>query len=334
MSKRIQCFTSLGLIFFLICSIVFVIVLWDLNHPSDFYITLVLSRAGVFCWNSGQLCSYFLFLFRLMDTFSESAYKVPKTSAVYLVILLTFYAIAWIIKFTAYFVFWSDWKRGEKDDVSFSESIVDQIQEYMLIPILILDTLISSSMVYMFIYRLFAVMRGQADIVREQHLHMDALNRSLNVDGNNHRLMNLSVKIAVLSILSLLSSLIYIILSAVMWLHLSLLLMNLLHLWLVIDIIITCSCLVLFLSRTDRVYSILCCCCVALGNRCIKRALLKKHRRISHVPSESETCHGISSGAAKSGNVKSEPILSKIESKSLNEPYPLKDIDIVLVDEQ
>ena len=79
-----------------------------------------------------------------------------------------------------------------------------------LIPILILDVLITISMTYAFVSRLFMMMRSQINNVDDLNLRLIALNQWLGYNTVNNRLMILEVKAAVLSITSLLSSFLWV----------------------------------------------------------------------------------------------------------------------------
>lgn len=87
-----------------------------------------------------------------------------------------------------------------------------------------------------------------------------------------------------------------------------------------IDTIITSLCVSLFLSRTDTMYRVLCCCCIAVGYQWNKRRLLKvRKRRFVSVQSHSITSVGISTGMSTSANVKSEPVLIEKESSPIDD---------------
>lgn len=193
-SRVTSCCTILGLFFFLISSISLATCQWSR------YITHQWSRVtaelwfSLFVWSLGQFCSYLVFLFRLVNTFKTSVFLLRRSSSLFLVVLLIIYELLWIMKCISSYLFWpykgyNLWTR-----------------EFITISILIVDATITVSMTNMFVKRLFAVMRGQAMPSNDRHLQMEELNRSLNINGSNYKLMNLSVKIAVLSITSLLSS--------------------------------------------------------------------------------------------------------------------------------
>ena len=172
-------------------------------------------------------------------------------------------------------------------------------------------------------------MRGQAETVRDQQLRNEALNQSLNADGANYQFMRLSVKIAVLSITSLLSSLAFVSLDALstyyQWEHS---MRWLLYWWLQIDIVITCFCLTLFLARTEKVYNMLCCCCIFIGQRWMRRMLLRNERRETSTESGSETSLKVTSGETNSIMSKlSGQMLTQTESTSLQEPLPMQHIN-------
>merc|ERR1719295_873076 len=142
---------------------------WIIALPS--FIETVEFQTTLFCWSFGQFCSYLVFVLRLIDTFSNSTLKVSRNTIIFLVILVVLYEIAWITICIAPFVF------------SWSTTNSERYPIYMIIPTLFLDVCITITMTYIFISRLFSVMRGQAETVRDQQLRNEALNQSLNADG-------------------------------------------------------------------------------------------------------------------------------------------------------
>ena len=141
---------------------------------------------------------------------------------------------------------------------------------------------------------------------------------SLMIDGSNRRLMTLSIKIAVLSITSLISSL---------WLYA----LNVIALaygyqgmtqivciaWWQTDTMISCICLVLFGKSAETVYNRLCCICAQICNNCMKRALLKPQDLNEEEQELSGTYFGIPSGASNAENIESDPTSVNNESEQI-----------------
>ena len=312
-SKCIPHLIYLGLISFCISSISQPIHFWlfntSQNLSTDYCISIV---ATWFTWSLGQLCSYLVFLLRLVNTFAHSAHYLSKSTIVYSLVLLILYEIAWILNCISPFVFW-EYPLNHTD---YFHTKQGQFQYYITIPIFILDLVITISMIYMFVSRLVLVMREQAEAGLDRHLRMDALDKSLNANGTNHKLMGLCVKIAVLSITGLLSSLIFVILQAInVHFDLNGCMALITHFWLQADTVISCFCLTLFVAQTERFYRILCCCCIAVGYQWTKRALMiRRDRSESSFRSRSITSDGLSSKLSNAGNASSDPFLVMSES--------------------
>ena len=102
-------------------------------------------------------------------------------------------------------------------------------------------------------------------------------------------LVHVSVKITILAITALLSSVILITFRAIvnfMEFHQSLsnpLLYDVFQsFWLQMDTIISCLCLILFLPQTSTVYRILCCCCIGLLSNCVDIHEIEMEFSIKH----------------------------------------------------
>merc|ERR1719242_2851084 len=55
------------------------------------------------------------------------------------------------------------------------------------------------------------------------------------------------------------------------------------EIWIQIDTVISCLCLVLFLPRTQRGFDVFCCCCNRMLSRIMKKALQKSTVRSLHT---------------------------------------------------
>merc|ERR550525_535584 len=129
-------------------------------------------------------------------------------------------------------------------------------------------------------------MRGQIETVHGHHLRMDVLDQTLKADGRNRQMMTLSVKITVLSCVSLLSSLLFVsFMATAIYLQFTVYMDFITNLWLQISTMISTLCLTLYIARTERAYDVLCCCCNILGYRYMK-VLLFKGRDLDRSDSE------------------------------------------------
>ena len=314
---KISFCTDFGIVCFVMCSVSMAIFYWtyDPSEPPTL-LSMIPYLFVKFGWNFGQFCSYFVFIFRVIDTFSNSALKIPRVSSICLVILLTLYESAWIVKCVAPLLFWLDFVHPHSHffDTNLAKTIY-----YLTIPIFVFDLLITVSMTYMFISRLFMVMRLHTETIRGRQFRVEALHQSLHGDGQNRHLLDLSVKISVLSITSLLSTLIYVSLDAVViFFDSDQFMAYILSICLEIDTIISCLCLTLFLARTERIYRILCCCCVGVQYRWMKQTLLKQVDQ--STMSRTVTTFALSSTASHvyGPNDTSEPIMMKNKSDSIH----------------
>ena len=262
--KSVSFGITLALCSFLMSSISWAHYYWGCFLSNNFTFGQLAFIWGWFTWSVGQFCSYFVFLLKLVDTFSGSKYAIPRTTIVCMVILIILYQSVWIIKFAEIIMFRSDMH------------ILRPTQLSMVPLIVIIDFSITITMTYMYISRMFSMMRGQVDYVPDNHIQMTVLRRSLTERGANNRLfMNLSTKISVLCITSLISSLIFVFLDAILvYSDFNVYVLWLTQTWFQIDTIITSVCLTLFLQGTKWIYRVLCCCSISVGHRCLKWRLL------------------------------------------------------------
>ena len=297
--KVIPICTILGLFSFFIASISMGMNVWTSNNHQNSFEIEISAIIDTFCWSFGQFCCYLVFFLRLIDTFVDSAYPVSIITICYLVTLLILYETAWIIKSCLPILFsFKAWT------TTYAETA-----ETINIAVLILDVMITVSMIHLFVSRLLLVMRKAARIVSNEDLQMDVLHQSLREDGQNRRLMNLSVKITVLSFVSLLSSLMVVSMAtaAEISLDLSGPIALIDSLWTQIDTMISSLCLVLFLKPAEGTYTILCCCCASVGRKCMNRALLRRRMESSVWQSKTITAFGIPNGASYAVNIHVEP---------------------------
>ena len=242
-------------------------------------------------WNFGQFFSYLVFLFKLIDTFSNFTYRISRSFVICVVILLILYEMAWIIKSVAPLLFWLDFVHPH---AHFFHTDLAQLLYYLTLPILILDIGITVLLIYMFSSRLLMVMRTHTNTLGDRNLQMIALHQSLTVGQTNHKLMNLVVKYTVLSTISALSSLIYVSLDAVtIFFDSDISLTLFLTLYFQLDTIITVVCLTLLIERADRIYRTLCCCCINVAHRNLRRLLM--HPGSLNVSGSESSRSGISS---------------------------------------
>ena len=283
--KAVSLFIILGLISFVITSITqaiysYIFIWKDYQH---FVVEMfVLEFINIFFWSYGQFCCYSVFLLRLIDVFSGSPFHVKRCPIILLVTMVILYELVWIVNCVATFIYWMEY--WNVFDIS-HKKLFDQIKNFTLIPTLILDVLITITMTHLFLSRLFKDMHSQIKNENDQDMRMIKLSQSLSGGHANQRMMSLGVKASVLSITTLLSSLLWVAPEAVaVFLELpgTRTFCYIIDLWQQIDTVISCVCLVLFLTKATRLYRALCCCCICVGSRLLRRRLL--HQPVERPP--------------------------------------------------
>ena len=277
---------TLSLVCFFIASIALVIEIWlwkNLGQPTvDIIVVGVIYTLN---WSFGQFCSYLVFLFRLIDVFWGSAMQVARNTIVSLAIMIILYETMWVIHCAANFIWWME---SIKAFNICHQKLFNQSRHLSFIIILILDVLITISMTYLFVTRLYMEMWSQVNDVDDHNLRMIALNQSLGPNELNNRLMHLSVKAAVLSIVTMLSSLLWIApMTVVSFVESSPahVLGNILDFLQQVDTVISSLCLILFLTKARGLYRILCRCCTFVGYQPIRRRLMqhRPEQRVSDI---------------------------------------------------
>ena len=257
--KFISWSRCIAILSFLLSSIARGIDLW-LFYNSPFSDTQILpGYVSNFCWGYGQCCSYLVFLFRLIDVFSASAVAIPRTVIFYMGTLIMFIGISWNANLVI----------GCLNRYGIDVDNLKPIYIYSFYAGATFELILTVSMTYQFITRLFFIMRKQFGNGHDRYKLMESDTRSLH-------LFYLCVKVAVLSITSLSSSFIYYALDVVSAFYGYDHSMDVARdLWFQLDNSISSLCLVLFLNSSRNWYRRLCCCCAAVCGPCIKRQFLK-----------------------------------------------------------
>ena len=276
-NKSLKYMNFCGMLSFLFCSISQSI---NIYYWNSFYWTFSTTQTITwyltwFWWSLGIFMSYLLFLNRIKTTFKNSIYEPKHKTMIYLYILLTMYAIIWIfaafIPYTIYIF-------------NVDRDIIFEIEFILSIPITLIDILITASMTFIFVSRIYKLILLQTkttfneelqnvrDFARTSNSPSSHVRVTLLITNQHRVLMTVSVKIALLAITSLVSSLILITLRAIsFFMSYKSVIAKCAAMWIQFDTIISCLCLVLFLPKTQRAFSILCCCCNALSKKCMER---------------------------------------------------------------
>eukprot|EP01084_Bolivina_argentea_P080223 145357_1 len=281
LSNSLKFMNLFGIIAFLCCGIVECINIYYWNQFYWKYSTIqtLTWYLTYFFWSLGQFMSYLLFLDRIKVSFEDSVYAPSKSTILFLYLLIMLHLLTWSI--ANFFPFTT------LNDVDGNLDNNWLIEFYLSIPITILDIFITICMTYIFTSRLYRVMLIQTvaktnDYKTRQN---NALNTSLIITNQHTKMIKVSVKITILSVTSLISSLILITLRAITYHNKWGTPLDKIHtIWLQIDTIISCLCLVLFLPKTQKGFDLCCCCCNAILSKNIKKSL---HRQTMYQLSSS-----------------------------------------------
>merc|ERR1719300_92088 len=115
---------------------------------------------------------------------------------------------------------------------------------------------------------------GTQTILHSQHSLRRRTHKMSFLDGTYYQMIRISVKIAILAIVSLTSSLILLAFRVTsFYLSYQSPMAKVAAIWIQIDTMISCLCLVLFLPRTQRGFNLFCCCCNVVLSKIMKKSL-------------------------------------------------------------
>ena len=241
-----------------------------------------------FFWSFGEFMSYLLFLDRIKITFKNSAFEPSKWIILFLYSLSIMFEMCWIMKTIIPIIFWTQYM----DNTAFTQNVSYQIEIYLTIPTMIIAATIILSMSYIFVSRLLKMILLQTRM-RYQSFdghHKDSyimndktsntnsspLTEELILTNKNIQIIRICVKMATLSISSLLSSFVFASFDCAAYYH------NfdgptdkIRMIWLQIDMVISCICLILFLPKTQKAYDILCCCCRSICSKYVQNKVVQ-----------------------------------------------------------
>ena len=207
----------IGVSSFLCCSITQCINIWYWNVQYDTYSaaqTMTWFTTWLF-WSTGIFMTYLLFLHRIRTTFTNSSFEPSQFTLWSLYILLTLYAILWLTVFILPILIYvpgSGLSREEMFDFQWKLSV----------PIAVVDILLSVSMTYIFVSRLYSLILMQTAIhydeslakmpgsttMKSEHSLRRRTHKMSFLEGTYYQMIRISVKIGILAIVSLTSSLI------------------------------------------------------------------------------------------------------------------------------
>ena len=284
-----------GVLSFLLCCILQYINIWYYNTHYDRYsFTQTMTWCGTWlCWSTGILMTYLLFLNRIRVTFKNSSLEPSNKSIRCLYVLLSWYFTLCVTSSALYIFLYIEGS-------TLTRSRLQEIQFLLPIPIAALEITISISMTWIFVSRLYSLILMQtvhhydesikslpgspAIVHSHRSLHQRTHVMSVLEDTKYHRMIRLSVKTAILTSVSLTSS------SVLMAFRASTCVTSeyspmgkITSIWIQMDTMISCICLVLFLPRTQRGFDSLCCCCSRLLSEFMKKLLQKSTVKSLHV---------------------------------------------------
>ena len=274
-----------GVTSFLLCCIVQCINLWYWNvYYDDFSAIQTLTwYATWFLWSVGMFMTYSLFLHRIRTTFRKSAFAPSTITRYYLYILMTIYAMLWITASILPLFIYIDIGGG-----TMSRERVFEIESAFSLPIAAVDVLLTVSMTLIFVSRLHHLISMQIadhyESIELKEQNKSALSdspwprtgrRTLSFLSHSHsKMIAVSVKVAVLAITSLTSSVLLLGFRPVSFFMAYQTAMDkVASMWIQMDTMISCLCLVLFTPSTQRGFDCLCCCCNVVVSKCMRRSL-------------------------------------------------------------
>jgi len=251
---------------------------------------------GWLCWSLGQCVSYILFILRLQAVFQTSAYQLSIYTKIYLTVMLSIYVILWTV--VSAIPMYQLNGNQEKDDIA--EEELRDFQLYSSFALSAMDVVITVSMIYMFVSRLNKL------LVESTTNRMGESSDGRSNDGfdspkprltfQQKALINVAIKVTILSLVSLVSSMLTVMGRGMMYLlngdlgwddtMAYVAVVNGHVIWLQIDTIISGICVVLFLPRTEDGYRLLCWCCHKLMSKryskSLKQSSIRLHRKRTH----------------------------------------------------
>ena len=273
LSSSLKCMNLWGIISFLLCNIsqCINIYCWNMYYWEFSAVQTMTWYTTWFFWSSGIFMSYLLFLNRIETTFNKSAFSPPPRTMLCLYWLLSIYGCIWMTASLLPIVLYV-----RSSVSSLDRSSVFEIEFILSIPICIIDVIITLSMTHIFVSRLYRLILLQTRMSYEEQMdraQAERLRVSLLMTNKQHRMIGVSVKIAILAISSLLSSLILISFRAIsFFMRYESPLAKVAAIWIQMDTMISCLCLVLFLPKTQKAFDFFCCCCNALLSKYMEKA--------------------------------------------------------------
>ena len=307
---RLKIFNFCGILAFLLCAVWQSIngyyynkIYWEFStlQTMSWYFTWLF-------WSIGQFISYLLFLDRIKSSFTGSIYQPSAATKSYLYILLTIFGIVWAIANFLPFLMYIQ----ISDNTSIDRSLVFKVEFYCSIPVGIIDIIITISMVHIFVSRLYKLVLTQTKVDHDD-FSSNSRQEPLLLKDSHLNMIRISVKITILSVTSLLSSVVLFVFRGITYFAYAKgiksdaeELTGLLEaLWLRFDTIISCLCLMLFLPKTKKGFKIFCCCCKFCCEKIMEKAV-SNHGMSDHRG------HRITLGSPSSKPINSEQQLSRV----------------------
>ena len=207
----------IGITSFLCCSITHCVNLWYWHMEYWKYTaaqTMTWYGALLF-WSIGIFMTYLLVLRRIKITFTNSSFEPSRFTLWSLDILLTLFAILWLTVFISPISIYIE-------GTSLSREKLYALQWKLSVAIAVVDILLSVSMTYIFVSRLYCLILMQTAMhydesiakmpgsttMHSQHSLRRRTHKMSVLEGTYYQMIRISVKIGILAIVSLASSLI------------------------------------------------------------------------------------------------------------------------------
>ena len=166
-------------------------------------------------WSIGIFMTYLLVLRRIRITFTNSSFEPSRFTIWSLYILLTLFAILWLTVFISPISIYIE-------GTGLSREKLYALQWKLSVAIAVVDILLSVSMTYIFVSRLYSLILMQTAMhydesiaqmpgsttMHSQHSLRRRTHKMSVLEGSYYKMIRISVKIGILAIVSLASSLI------------------------------------------------------------------------------------------------------------------------------
>ena len=271
-----------GVSSFLLCGIMQCINIWYWNvYYTEYSVIQTITWYSTWLfWTIGIFMTYLLFLYRIRTTFRDSSLEPSRCTLYSLYLLLSLYMILSLTVFILPLFIYMEGSGLSREELF-------DLQWTLSVPLAVLEIVTSISMIWIFVSRLRSLILKQSS-----HSPDEFAGSEYSLKERRQRLLvlrGIKVKIAILALVSLTSSSILMgFRVASFYLSYKSPMAKVAAIWLQFDTMLSCVCLVLFHSQTQRYFNILCCCCSKVVSIFMKESL--QNSRILEIHTIEDTC--------------------------------------------